>query len=179
MDNISTFELIVYTLAMSFMGFLSASIASESMEESRNKSQKPVTWAVFVISSAIMGALFKIAYPIVYAIILILLAGLQLINFEGKKRRQSWNVLGLAYAALLALSVVYHRGSRGFRWTMLLWLIPAALPFIAGAVRAVILNKKGKAKKKPKMDSIELRGHIISWSIVAVLIVTFIVLALI
>ena len=179
MDNITTLELVIVVFAMEFVGFLAALAASESVEETRGKDQSFTTWVVFVIVNGIMGALFKVAHPAVYAVVLVILAGLQLVNLEGKRRRQSWNILSIAYAILLILSVVYHRGS-GFRWTMLFWLIPAVLPFITGAVQAIRLNQKGKTKKeRTETDSIELRGHVISWTIVAALIVTFIVLALI
>ena len=178
MDKLSAFELIIIVIGMAFAGFISAIAAAGSLEETHGKEQSPMVTAFFVILNALLAMFFKIAHPALYAVVLFILAALQLVNQEGKKRRASWNILGIAYAILLILSVVYHRGS-GFRWTMLLWTIPIVAPFVAGAVQTVSLNKKERKTKKSSVDSIELRAHIVSWTIVAVLLVTAVVLAII
>ena len=181
-DIISPFFLTILVLGMAFAGFIAALLAAESTEDRRKKTQSSVTWLVYMLFPAAMAAFFVIAHPIVYAIILVLLAALQLVNQEGKKRRASWNTLGIAFAIILILSAIYNRGS-GFSPLMLLWIIPAVLPLIAGIVNACH-PKKGEQKQekkenKEKGSSVELRTHIVSWVIVAALAVTFIVLILV
>ena len=178
MDKSMIILFVAIAVAAGFAGFISALLASESMEEAIGKRQSPLVCVFFIIVNAIMGAIFKIAVPAVYAVPLVLLAALHLLNREGRFRRASWNVLVFTYAALLAGSVFYHQGENVFRWTMLLWLIPIVLPILTGIVQTIRLSHEDEVTKKP-CDAIELRGHIISWAIIVVLIVTFIVLALI
>lgn len=183
MKELNTFVFIVIVIAMMLVGAYAALIASDSMKENRGKDPKPTTWFAFVLINAIMGAIFEIAHPAVYAIALVILAALQLINGEGKMRRKSWNVLGIAYAILLAFSIARRFDAFGFKWPLLLWLIAALLPFIAGLIQTYRLNReekveKTKKAKKNKMDAFELRGHIIGWSIISALFLAIVLVAI-
>ena len=178
MDNIGSFDIIAYVLIAGFLGLMAATAAADSLEEVRKKEQPYVVTALFIVITAFFAAIFKIAHPAIFAIVLVLLAVLQLLNQEGKKRRASWNILSIAFGAMLALCVVYRRGS-GFRWTMLFWIIPILLPFIAGAVQTVRLNRKDRPKREITIDLADLRSNIFSWAVVVALVVAIVVLILI
>lgn len=179
MDKIGSFDIIAYVLIAGFLGLMAATAAADSLEEVRKKEQPYVVTALFIVITAFFAAIFKIAHPAIFAIVLVLLAVLQLLNQEGKKRRASWNILSIAFGAMLALCVVYRRGS-GFRWTMLFWIIPILLPFIAGAVQTVRLNRKARPKgERITIDLADLRSNIFSWAVVVALVVTIVVLILI
>ena len=77
---------LIVTVFLSFAGFLAAATAAESMSEVRGKQMRFSTWLIFILINGVMGLLFKIAHPAVYAIVLIILAILQLLNREGKRR---------------------------------------------------------------------------------------------
>lgn len=161
---------LVFTAVLVFISFFAALRSAESMEDVHNEQQPQLVWAAFLIVGTIMGLSIKFMPPIVYAIILILIAGLQWLNHEGWKRRQSWNLLAIGYSFMLIISVVAHRNSLMglLRWTTLLWLIPIVAPFVVGAVQSARLNRDGKT-------GVELSGRIIPWAIAAVCVITLII----
>lgn len=161
---------LIVTVFLSFAGFLAAATAAESMSEARGKQMRLSTWLIFILINGVMGLLFKIAHPAVYAIVLIILAILQLLNREGKKRRKSWNILAIAYSIVLILSTVayFERHAKMFSGWAWLIVIPILLPFIASLIQAIRLNGR-KPRKKEKFDPAERRIQLIQWGCVAVL----------
>lgn len=173
-NEINVWGVIILTLWLVFTGFMSALIAAESREQASKEEQSQATWIIFLVFNAVMGITIKVMPPVVYAIILVLIAALQLINREGRMRRESWNWLAFGYVVILIMSVVYHRTN--FSIKMLFWLIPAALPFIAGVIQTKRLDS---VEKKRKVSSIELSTQIIPWAIIAVLVLTWIAILLV
>ena len=161
---------LIVTVFLSFAGFLAAATAAESMSEVRGKQMRFSTWLIFILINGVMGLLFKIAHPAVYAIVLIILAILQLLNREGKRRRKSWNILAIAYSIVLILSTVayFERNNKMFSGWAWLIVIPILLPFIASLIQAIRLNGR-KSRRKEKFDPAERRIQLIQWGCVAVL----------
>lgn len=169
-DEITIIEVLIFTAVLIVLGFFSALRSAESMEEEKGKYQSQFTWFARITFNAIMGLTFKVMPPIVYAIILVLIALLQLINTEGKKRRQSWNILAVGYVFILIVSLVYNRGD-SFSPLVLLWLIPILAPFITGIIQTARLNKKERKTET------QLSGRVIMWAAIAVLTIAVVVLS--
>ena len=182
MEKLTLGVLIFVFVITSFGGIWSAVLASASMYQTRKKAQSPITWAIFIAVNVILGIIFKFAHPSVYVVALIVVAFLQLLNREGKLRRQSWNTLAVVYAIDLVLSVVSHLGKAPVPsgW-MLFWIIPIILPFITGWIQTVRLNigtRRTTRKNKKSRKMSERTVHIIGCSAITVLTVA-IVLAVI
>ena len=140
---------IILMLMAAFFGFHSAVLSAESVKETRGKRQPASVLIAFTVISAIFGALAIMPWsPVLYTVALIILAGLQLINQEGSRRRQSWNWLAIAYSFLLLFTVFIHRiGKTGkFSVAYLVYLIPMLLPFIAGGIQTARLDDKTRKK---------------------------------
>lgn len=172
MDKISTLTIVVFTVVMIVTSFASVIRSAESLKETHNEEQSQLVSFIIVIFSTLMGLTFKVMPPIVYAIILVIIAGLHLLNQEGSMRRQSWNLLATGYVFILILSVIFHRKDNVFQPLTLLWIIPVVLPFIAGAVQAVRLNNTSKTNK----TGVQLSERIVPWAITAILTLAVIVL---
>ncbi len=150
--EVNNIVMIVAMLVLGLSGFIAALLASESMEELRGKILPAPAWVLFVAINVIMGALIKVAHPMLYVIVLVILAILQLANREGSKRRGSWNNLALGYSIVLILSTVQSRIGKGFTPWALLIIVPIVLPFIAGAIQYARLNGRGKKRVKTRID---------------------------
>ena len=169
-DQISLAWIIIFIIFMAGSGFFAALRAAESTEELKKKELPSGAWISFIVIPAASALIFKSwASLIVYTVILLLLAGMQLLNREGKMRRQSWNILAVAYSIMLILSAVYHRGTS---FAFLFWFLPILCPFIASIFNAVRLN--GKAEKSK--DSSQLRGRIVSIGFIVLLTILLVAL---
>ncbi len=170
MDKISVFEVIVFTIVLVITSFFSVFRSAQSLKETHQEEQSQVVSFIVIVFGALMGLTFKVMPPLVYAIILVIIAGLHLLNQEGSMRRQSWNLLAAGYAFVLIVSVVFHRKDNTFHPLALLWIIPAVAPFITGWIQAIRLNKR------TRKTGVELSGRIIPWAIMAILTLAVIVL---
>ena len=168
MDKISVFEIVIFTIVLIATSFFSVFRSAQSLKETHEEEQSQLVSFIIVIFSTLMGLTFKVMPPLVYAIILVIIAGLHLLNQEGSMRRQSWNLLAAGYAFILIVSVVLHRKDNAFHPLALLWIIPVVAPFIAGWIQAIRLNKR--------TSKTELSGRIIPWAITAILTLAVIVL---
>lgn len=150
---------IVVAIAGLFFGLVAGIYASKSNIETRDKPLPTIFWAFLLIFGAAQGIIFclmpKSMTVWIFVIILGLLTVFQIMNQEGKYRMASWDSLAILATGLLIFSITGWMDEQQLaapKPEFFFFIIPAAAPFIAGAIRVATMGREPKWKKVSDVD---------------------------
>lgn len=155
------FSFIVGAIAGLISGIYANSAAIDEGGREEGIGKKAI-WMFAGINSLLLGlSVWFLMYPATFALISILLIGLQAINQEGKKREASWNTLILIYGIALVFAIAKGWDKSGPKfWQLWLLLFPTAA-WVVGMAKARLINeynrgsKKAEPEEKPKEPKAE------------------------